>query len=435
MVYSSDALIAVSDAILNSFTELNKLEYSKKGRVYRYVNNNFQRIREEDKHLVIYPQDISMNVGQASAFNILRNINDGQILNDFPDFCCSILGVAQQLEANKWYEIENSSVIHYNNCKFDPLDCKAECDEWLSYHPIAEQHILTGIDLLYCAKLNFLHTDHHIGTKIEGYYMKHYLSRYGNSLEDQENDEHHNNGLDIFNSPDILVALKSFVHWGNIKGILYKLAVPNINISSELKENFEDFPAPSEELKLAVYDRYPSGTSKYSLIRKSIDILGDWEFSKLLPFPSDIELSWLYELCHDIEKNPLKYHLRSKSKELYVDPINLLELSQLYQYKCQVLLNLISLIFNVFKSLDIDGDFLLNNSKIPKFNENLIQPNLNYYNILTNIRDLIQDYTSKSWTPDDIILRLQHNNDSLTDYTCLFDKVMAMREKFIEDYE
>ena len=56
-----------------------------------------------------------------------------------------------------------------------------------------------------------------------------------------------------------------------------------------MKKCFDNFPDPMEELKLNVYDRYPSGTSKYSLIRKSIDILADWEFSKLIPTTTNIE--------------------------------------------------------------------------------------------------------------------------------------------------
>ncbi|KAK6202543.1 uncharacterized protein RJT21DRAFT_125083 [Scheffersomyces amazonensis] len=442
MVSTSEALIAVSDSILNSFTSLSKLEYNKKGRVYRYVNNDFQRIREEDKHLVIYPQDLSMNMAQISAFNILSNISDGRILETFPDFCCAILGIAKQLEVNNWYEIENTSVVNYQNCKFDPLECKDECEAWLNEHTVTDDHISAGIDLMICSKLNFLHTDHHIGTKIEGYYMKHYLSKFNQQDEfnkdNEENEDEAFSSEDILHSSDVLVALKSFVHWGNIKGILYKLDVPNINISEELRHSFADFPDPSPELKLSVYDRYPSGTSKYSLIRKSIDILGDWHYSKLIPFPpssdQDIQLNWLYELCHDIEKNPLKYHLRSLSKSLYIDPINLNELSQMYSQQCKTLLSLVSILLNTFIDMDTGGEYLLNNSKIPKFDDKFVSNNRIFYDKLIEIRELIQSYETKGWDKDDIVLRLQGNKDLIGEST-LFDKVMEMREKFIDDYE
>ena len=56
-----------------------------------------------------------------------------------------------------------------------------------------------------------------------------------------------------------------------------------------------------EELKINVYDRYPSGTSKYSLVKKSLEILSDWSFSKLVP--CDLDLDWLFEVCNDIETN------------------------------------------------------------------------------------------------------------------------------------
>ena len=57
-----------------------------------------------------------------------------------------------------------------------------------------------GVNLMIASKLNFLHTDHHIGTKLEGYYMKYFIESYY--------------GEEALLSHDVLVALKSCVHWG-----------------------------------------------------------------------------------------------------------------------------------------------------------------------------------------------------------------------------
>lgn len=415
LVTPSDALITILDNILNQINDLNKIEYNKKGRKYKFVNNNFQRIREEDKHLIIYPQDLSKNLSIVSSYSILASINNGQILEDFPDFCLCIVGIAKLIETNQWYEEENSSVINFtqSNFKFTP-----ELQESaLKFHQdFNDDHFKMGVNLLICSKLNFLHTDHHIGTKLEGYYMKYYINKYF--------------GIDALNSNDILVALKSFVHWANIKGILYKLDIPNINISDELKLKFESFPDPEPDLKINVYERYPSGTSKFSLIRKSIDNLADFKYSKLIPYPTEanFDLNWLYNLCHDIETNPIKYHLRSSVKGLCADAINLNDLNSSHSGQIASLLNLISLIINIFN--ETGSEYLLQNSKIPKFNDKLIENNKEYYDQLIKVNENIVNYESKGWNADDITLRL-----ATSSYRSLFDEVMEMRQKFSDDYE
>lgn len=416
LVDTADALIAVSESILGSIDDLNKVEYNKKGRKYRFVQNIFQRVREEDKHLVIYPEHIERKAAVISSYYILSQINGGSILSDFKDLCLAIVGVANKLETKGWYEEENSSVVHIKYAKYNPMEVK---DEALAFfEEVTEAHIHMGLNLMICSKLNFLHTDHHIGTKVEGYHMRNYINEYF--------------GEEALDSHDVLIALKSFVHWGNIKGILYKLEVPDILITPELKASFDDFPEPIEELKNSVYDRYPSGTSKYSLIRKSIDILGDWQFSKLIPFPSgeQYDLNWLYSLCHDIEANPIRFHLRSSTKLLCANPVSLNDISNKYSGNIKSLLNLISLIINIFN--DTEGDFLLQNSKIPKFNEELVKSNIDYYNVLQDINENIENYKSKGWDADDIVLRL-YNEKSVE--KSLFDVVMNMREKYIADYE
>lgn len=436
LVSTSDALIEVADSILNQLSDLEKLEYNKKGRKYRFVNNNFQRIREEDKHLIINPDNLDDFLSVVSAYYILQSIG-GELFEKYSDFCLSIVGVARQLEVNKWYE-EGSSVTTASYAKYNPSEVKEDALEF--FKGVTPTHITQGLNLLIISKLNFLHTDHHIGTKLEGFYMSQFISDYY--------------GEDSLMSHDILVALKSFVHWGNIKGMLYKLEVPNINTDEELIKNFEKFPEPLEEFKDHVYNRYPLGTSKYSLIRKSIDVLADSTFSKLVPYPpvivddSDVkttegddngtttlsgglfELEWLYQLCHDIENNPIKYHLRSGIKNLSKEePVNLAELSNKYSRHIESILGFVSIYMNVFDNTG--GNFLLQHSKIPKFNEKLISKYQNVYDKLKEISDKVTTYQEKDWNDEDIVTRLENEVKE----TSLFDAVMRMREQFKDDYE
>lgn len=407
---SSETLVQISDHILNSLNSLNKLEYSKNGRKYKFVNNGFQRIKQEDKHLVINVDDLSMKSAIISSYSILSNISNGELIEEYPEFCLCIIGVARQLELNGWYE--SSNVINYtpainysDQLKKDAINFSLK---------ITDDHITKGFNLLASSKINFFHTDHHLGTKIYGFYLIKYMKDYF--------------GPDSINDGNILLALKSFFHWGNIKMVLYKLEMSNIKLSQTERESYENAPDLPEELKEEIWSKYPSGTSKYSLIRKSLDLIADFEFASLIEYPQseDLDLFWLYNLCHEIESNPVVYHLRSQSKNLTHDAVNLNELSNKYNKQIKALLSLISIIITTF---ELNYEFLNKNSKIPGFNsiKGDYQDLINSY---SNTASKIQNYKSKGWSDDDIILRLKSSVSS-----SLFDKVMAMREQFIDDYE
>ncbi|KAI3405126.2 hypothetical protein KGF56_002082 [Candida oxycetoniae] len=414
----SDALIEYSSYILEEINDLLKVEYNKKGRKYRVVNNTLQRIRQEDKHLIICPEQLELKLSFYSAFMILYNIGNGEILTRYPEFCCTILSLAQTLEENHWYEEENSSVLHLKNSKIDPRQLiKEEADKFIEQYPLTETHTTQGINLLICSKLNFLHTDHHIGTKLEGYYMKFYIEKYFNI-----NDE-------ALSYPDVLIALKSCVHWGNIKGILYKLEVPHIQTTPELIENFKKFPDPSPELKQSVYERYPSGTSKYCLLKKSIETLADSPYAQLIPFDqTTYPIEWLYRLCKDIESNPIKYHLRSKAKQLSdIPPVSLAELTMKYNSLSSKLFQFIALAANVL--IDSKDHSFLQNSKIPKLNQELINENDKIYKYLVDLRKKIDIYETKSWGTEDIVARLQQEyNHSSSD--TLFAQISELRQVY-----
>lgn len=408
---TADVLIAVSDSILNSIDQLEHLEYNKKGRKYKFVSNNFQRIREEDKHLVVFPQDLNQHMAVLLAYKILSSIGNGGLLTEYPDFCLSVIGVAGKLESNGWYEEENSSVVHYRTCKYDPTDVREQALKY--YEKVESRHIDMGLNIMTAAKLNFLHTDHHIGVRLDSQYIKDYISSFY--------------GPDALSNQEILIALKSFVHWGNIKGFLYKLEVPNVKLSDQLHENFASFPKPPETLISGVKERYPSGTSKYSLVLKAIEVLSAYKFSLLIPYPEDLEydLDWIFDLCKAIENDPIRFHLRSEQKGLCDKPINLQELSQKHSVKISSLLSFISLVLNIFENTG--GEYLLQNSKIPKFDESLVQKYDKYYQSMIKLKENITIYQEKKWEDSDIILRLATSKPSL------HSVVSDMQKKYITD--
>lgn len=413
MVSTSDALVAVADSILARIDQLSAVEISKKGRKYKFVNNNFQRIQEEDKHLIVHPEDPAQQLSAVLAYHILTTIAD-DILTKYRDVCLMIVGVARELERNHWYEEENSSVINYKVLKFS-VDERERAAALAFAAQVTPEHLLRGYNLLYCLKLNFLHTDHHVGTKLEGQYMREYVQEYF--------------GEEALDLPEVLVALKSFVHWANIKGLLHRLEVPNMDVDAELAARFAHFPPPPPELVANVFDRYPSGTSKYSLIRKAMDILADFKYAKLVPWPRDevLQLGWLFELCHSIEVDPVRFHLRSVAKRLLKQPVNLNELLQAHERQVKALLLVVSLVLNTFA--DTGGDYLLQNLKIPAFSDDLIAANLAYYAQLVDVANKIDDYEHKAWAADDIVLRLYTSEPNV------YDEVMKMRELHAEDYE
>lgn len=413
MATTSDALIAVADEILARVDHLSAVQISKKGRKYKFVNNNFQRVREEDKHLIVYPEDLDKNLSTVLAYEILRNISE-DIFETHTDLCLSIVGAARELEVNGWYEEENSLVINYRVLKANFNDVDRET-ALLFAQNVTREHLNRAYILLYCAKLNFFHTDHHIGTKLEGAHVRQYVEEFY--------------GEEALELHMVLVALKSFVHWANIKGLLYKLEVPNIDLDKDAIQKFSTFPDPPEELLSHVYDRYPSGTSKYSLMRKAMDILADFDYSKLVPYPQgeEFDMKWLFDLCHNIESDPVRYHLRSVAKRLSKDPVNLQDLANQHAKSAKCLLSYISLVLNVFH--DSGGEFLLQNSKIPNFSDDLIGQWPDLYENLVKISNKIDEYEEKSWDSDDIVSRLFDGSRNV------YDEVSKMRDLYAEDYE
>lgn len=411
---TADALIAVASTILSRAEGLLKVEINKKGRKFKYINDAFQRVQEEDKHLIIHPLDLEEGLSTILAYVILQSI-DELLFEKFPDVCLTVVGAAGQIEKNGWYEEEHSSVIPYKQLKFTyTAELRKEAMEFAKL--VTEKHLHQAQVLLYCAKLSFLHTDHHIGNKLDDPYSREYVEEFF--------------GEDAVQLAEVILALKSFVHWANIKGILWKLKVPNLDIDEALKKKFSSYPDPPADLLEVVNKRYPSGTSKYSLIRKLLDILADYTYSKLIPFPEgpEYDLHWIFDLCHKIESDPIKYHLRASLKRLCSNPVNLNDLSKDHKSQVQTLLSVVSLVLNVFRVEE--GEALLLNSKIPQFCDELIDEYEDYYQKLVDVLTKIDEYIEKGWGPDDIVLRLYNSNTRN-----IHDEVNRMRDAFAEDYE
>lgn len=412
MISTSDALILVADSILDKVTQLGPVEITKKGRKYKFVNNTFQRIQNEDKHLIINPGDLGKGFAVLLAYRILHSISP-TILTDFRELSLVIIGVAQELEKNGWYEEENSSVINYKQLKFVYVEESAKSALAFAKN-VTSKHLEMGFNLLYCSKLNFFHTDHHIGTRLEGFHMRNYVEEYF--------------GSDSLELPEVLTALKSFVHWANIKGLLYKLDVPNMELDEERKSQYSKLPNPPQFLKDYVYARPPSGTSKYFLVRKAFNTIIESPFSRIIPYPQyleDVEPASIYKLCHKIQKDPVSYHLRADVKMLATCSVNLADLSQKYDKTVKILLQVIGMIINTFPDQDFEP--LVQHSKVPKPTDQLHEVQREYFILLTTIRDRFIEYETKGWTTNDIISRLKCEEPSL------HDTMVSLRSEFPED--
>jgi len=160
-----------------------------------------------------------------------------------------------------------------------------------------------------------------------------------------------------------------------------------------------------------------------------MDILADFDYSKLVPYPQgeEFDMKWLFDLCHNIESDPVRYHLRSVAKRLSKDPVNLQDLANQHAKSAKCLLSYISLVLNVFH--DSGGEFLLQNSKIPNFSDDLIGQWPDLYENLVKISNKIDEYEEKSWDSDDIVSRLFDGSRNV------YDEVSKMRDLYAEDYE
>ncbi|OBA21790.1 hypothetical protein METBIDRAFT_40452 [Metschnikowia bicuspidata var. bicuspidata NRRL YB-4993] len=386
---TSDALVAIAERILGQVAGLSTAEISKRGRKYRFVNKNFQRVREEDKHLTVCPERPQDHVSVVLAHGILAAIR-ADIFDTHPDLCLMIIGVARALEENHWYEEENSSVVHFDVQR--PAVAPGQAQAAVRFaERVTDTHLAQGYNVLYCAKLNFLHTDHHVGSRLEGACMREYVARYF--------------GAAALELPDVLAALKSFSHWAHIKGLLYRLGLPHMDVDDALARRFAAFPAPPPDLAAYVHARSPSGTSRFALVCKALDHLAQYKYARLVPYPHGplFDCRWAFALCADIARDPARYHLRAKAKRLSRDPANLPELAQRWGGHIDALLLAVCLVLHVFP--DTAGECFLH-SRVPLFSDAMVARHADYYQQLLAVAREIDDYERKGWAPEDIVLRM-----------------------------
>lgn len=410
MASTADALIAVLRHVLDCVHDLNRIEYVNRGRKYRYVNDQFRRLSDESKHLVVDPQNTQSNTAISSAYAILHSIDDGLLLQQFPNLCLGILAVARDLEAHRWFDEGTGLVTTMRDAQIDLDPWKARALQYS--RAITNDHSTRGFDIMVYAKLNFLFTDHHIGNRLNDPILVDLVESHF--------------GEEALVSSSVLAAIKCFVHWGHTQAILSRLGVPNVMLSSEIAAAFDLFPQVNARFKALAARRFPSGTSRYYLLQKCIQLLRTWPFAKLIPFTQSnkaSQIQWLVDLCTDIQRDPIKYHLRAESKRLSESPVNLRELQGQTEPQASFWLSFAALMFDWF---DVpNASCVQNDSRLPIVDSNLCEYidevlGEGYCEELKKIKITIDSYEAKGWEAADIVNRLV-GDDPLLEALAAFD--------------
>ncbi|GME87849.1 unnamed protein product [[Candida] boidinii] len=354
----STNLINIADLIINE-TQESKLdssnEYQKYGRKYvQIADGNFMRVRNETKFLIIgdtyaeYRQNLSI----LSSYYILKNFC-GSLLQDYKDLCLAIIFCSREIELNKWYE-ENSKVVTLANAIYDPNECETEALNYISNcsSEKRDEYIKIGSQILCASKINFLQTDHHVAQpNLEGYALKELIKDVC--------------GTEGLKSTDVYNALRAFVHWCSIRGVLYKLDVGgSLKLNTTLRHHFKSFPDPPNWIKETITNRFPAGTSKISLINKSLITIGNSVFGKLITIPQGYDLDKIFDLCDSIQKDPVRYHIRAQESQLTSLPPN--EISNIVPDLQRYVLLCASILHGSEGKI---GSKLLVSSKFPRFNQ------------------------------------------------------------------
>lgn len=317
----SNNLVAVCDAILadhqQSFPKNQLNEYSKNGKKYKLTaDGNFVRVQGENKHLVVSDsyENYKCNYSILSSYHILQNC--GSILEEYNRLSLAIIFTSREIELNKWYD-ESSKTCSIENSSYDPYTVEDDALKYISNidHDTRNELIFLGTMILTATKINFFQTDHNVTSPtLEGYALRRIISE--------------NCGEDALSSVDVYNALRAFSHWCSIRGIFHKLAIPHLQIDALLTHNFRSFPAIPQWIQDTVHGRYPAGCSKIALVKKALFSLNNSIYGSLIEIPKYLNFRELLKLCHDIENDPLRYHIRSGSLMLSTNAH--LEVSKLF---------------------------------------------------------------------------------------------------------
>lgn len=326
LVDVSTNLVAVCDFIIKNqhenLTKGNQNEYSKNGKKYKMTSRgNFIRVQDEDKHLVLSEsyEDFKYNYSILSCYHILKQC--GNLLKDYRQLALAIIFTSREIELNKWHD-DTSKVSSPENANYEIFSNE---DESLNYISDIDSNtrshlILLGTMILTATKINFFQTDHNVTSpSLEGYALKRIMSE--------------NFGEQSLTSLDVYNALRAFSHWCSIRGIFYKLDLPNVAVDSMLIHKFQSFPEIPHWIKESTTGRYPAGCSKIALIKKSLVTISNSIYGHFIKVPENLKVKDLLKLCQDIENDPLKYHIRSSS--LMITNNQSLEVSKLFPNSSQ----------------------------------------------------------------------------------------------------
>ncbi|VEU22021.1 DEKNAAC103047 [Brettanomyces naardenensis] len=302
LIQVCDSIIEASEA--KEHSQVN--QYSRNGKKYRQTSDgNFRRVQEENKYLVVGRDysEFKKNYSICSSYYILKN--QGSVLSNYRDLCLSIIFTSREIELNKWYE-PDTKICNIDECHYDPSECETEAVEYISNISGKKRadYVKMGCSLLAATKINFYQSDHHVSSPtLEGQVLKELVM---NICADESS----------LSSPDVYNALRAFCHWCSIKGVLYCLGMPHLAIDNTLMFRFRTFPKLEEWIKESVFERYPAGTSKYSLVKKSLITISHSAFGKVITFPKELDAAELFNTCKEIEADPIRFHVRAASLNL-----------------------------------------------------------------------------------------------------------------------
>lgn len=333
----SENLVDICDSIIKQSENEGKPgksdQFCHNGKKYRQLSDgNFCRVQGEDKYLVVGRDyaEFRDNYSLYSSYYILKK--QGTVLDDYRQLCLAIIFTSREIELNKWYEA-NTKIRFADDIDYDLDQWEDETMDYISKVSDSERekYIKIGCNLLAATKINFYQTDHHVASpKLEGTALTRLITKVCK-------DEHAITSKDVYN------ALRAFCHWCSIRGVLYKLGMKGLDVDDKLKFRFRTFPEIDDWIKDTVYERYPAGTSKYYLIKTSLQALADSPIGELIISPSDIRIENFFEACRQIESDPLRFHVRAASLKLSKNPP--MQASALFN-NLQKLLEYISVIYH-----------------------------------------------------------------------------------------
>ncbi|QPG73829.1 hypothetical protein FOA43_001144 [Brettanomyces nanus] len=239
-----------------------------------------------------------------SSYCILKD--QGNVLSRYRDLCLAIIFTSREIELNKWYE-PDTKITTVDECHYNLFDYEADALKYISNVSKSRRiyYVKMGCSLLAGVKINFYHTDHHLASPVlEGHVLKELVMKICG--EDETS----------LSSPDVYNALRAFCHWCSIKGVLYCLGLQDLDIDETLKFRFKTFPQMEDWITESLKERYPAGTSKYGLVKRSLILISESVFGKLVAFPPKLHAEELFNTCQEIENDPLRFHIRAASLNL-----------------------------------------------------------------------------------------------------------------------